>query len=164
MVKLVLELGGDPHLHNEQGQTAAMALAEDQPDISAFLCTLTGESLPESSSAAMSDRNSSNTRNPEEELASLDPVSRQAAMETNQRAGALLERVQAILMDADARGEDPEERIRAVVDEAVRGTMEAGRRMAEMEVDSTQVDTASAAAPLNGESGKRPRQNDEPSR
>ena len=153
MAQLLLELGADPHLHNQSNQTAAHALAEDHRDIAEHLAQLTGEQLPAVSASAdgqeTSAASSLSANPPPGELDSLDPASRQAAIETNQRAGALLERVQQILLEAEAAGEDPEERIRAVVDEAVRGTMEAGRRMAEQDVteagpDATQLQLESA--------------------
>merc|ERR1711939_721271 len=121
--KLVLELGGDPHLMNEAGQTAAQSLFEEHPEISEFLCTLTGGTLPASGSAddgdtsgnvgdassvsdaaaAMSIVDTINAQ-PPEDIDSLDPVSRQAAIETNRNtmeAGRQLAETQIATGGAD---------------------------------------------------------------
>merc|ERR1711939_1043417 len=174
--KLVLELGGDPHLMNEAGQTAAQSLFEEHPEISEFLCTLTGGTLPASGSAddgdtsgnvgdassvsdaaaAMSIVDTINAQ-PPEDIDSLDPVSRQAAIETNNRAGTLLSRVQAILIECDESGEDPEPRIRAVVDETVRNTMEAGRQLAETQEEGAAAAAAASASAAEDSPEKRQR-------
>lgn len=152
----MLELGADPHLMNDAGQTAAQSLLEEHPEISEFLCTLTGETLPTTTTTGPrnDDGNQGNTSTtgmdastamsivdtlnaqPPADIDSLDPLSRQAAIETNNRAGNLLARVQEILIECDESGEDPEPRIRAIVDETVRNTMEAGRQLAEMQVET----------------------------
>jgi len=184
MCKLVLELGGDPHLMNNAQQTAAQSLLEDHPEISEFLCTLTGETLPErqadadntsasidpdgsGSASATSATTASivqtvNAR-PPDDINALDPASRQAAIETNNRAGTLLERVQEILLECDRTGEDPEERIKEVVNETVRSTMEAGRQLAEMQVEQGQGQEQQGQESTDAED-KRPRIDEQPGR
>ena len=156
MLKLVIELGGDPKIRNKSGQTAAQFFhSEDNTELSQYLASVTGESLDDSQNTDENDDVDAEALHSKEDLDSLDPASRQAAVETNERAGALLERVQAILLDADSKGEDPEERIRAVVDEAVRNTMEAGRRLAETQI--TEVDAHTATEDKDGPDYKRSR-------
>ena len=156
MLKLVIELGGDPKIRNKSGQTAAQFFhSEDNTELSQYLASVTGESLDDTQKTAENDDVDAEALQSKEDLDSLDPASRQAAVETNERAGALLERVQAILLDADSKGEDPEERIRAVVDEAVRNTMEAGRRLAETQI--TEVDAHTATEDKDGPDSKRSR-------
>ena len=156
MLKLVIELGGDPKIRNKSGQTAAQFFhSEDNTELSQYLASVTGESLDDTQKTAENDDVDAEALQSKEDLDSLDPASRQAAVETNERAGALLERVQAILLDADSKGEDPEERIRAVVDEAVRNTMEAGRRLAETQI--TEVDAHTATEDKDGPDYKRSR-------
>lgn len=157
MLKLVIELGGDPKIRNKSGQTAAQFFhSEDNTELSQYLASVTGESLDDSQNTDENDDDAdAEALQSKEDLDSLDPASRQAAVETNERAGALLERVQAILLDADSKGEDPEERIRAVVDEAVRNTMEAGRRLAETQI--TEVDAHTATEDKDGPDYKRSR-------
>jgi hypothetical protein len=139
--KLVLELGGNPSLRNDAGQTAAVSLQEEQPEIAQFLATLTGETLPSlpeaSSSPNAADQLQAQYTNlqPPEDVENLDPTSRAAAIETNNRAGSLLARVQAILLECDESGEDPEPRIRMIVDETVRDTVRAGQEIAQMQVE-----------------------------
>jgi hypothetical protein len=186
MCKLVLELGGDPTLVDSDGLTPAKFLLEDHEDIARYLAELTGEELPAVASTssmpmdAEDEGNRSSTsgldmgtaqrilddRAREADLASLDPASRQAAIETNDRAGALLSQVQEILLQADQTGEDPEARIRAIVDQAVRGTMQAGRAMAEMQVEQEQQQdlTLEQAQQPDETSGKRQRTDDQPER
>lgn len=186
MCKLVLELGGDPTLVDNDGLTPAKYLLEDHEDIARYLAELTGEELPAVASTSSmpmdaeedDHANASNgldlgtaqrildDRAREADLAALDPASRQAAIETNNRAGALLSQVQEILLQADQTGEDPEARIRAVVDQAVRGTMRAGRAMAEMEVEQEQAQARDIQHANDQEetTGKRQRTNDQPER
>jgi hypothetical protein len=166
MCKLVLELGGDPTLIDKEGLSPArFLLDDDHEDIARYLASLTGEELPAVASTsevpmgADDDANADEQSHPQQQqqldmttaqrildsrtaeadLASLDPASRQAAIETNNRAGTLLSQVQEILLEAERTGEDPEQRIRAVVDQAVRGTMIAGRQMAEMQVSQQEM-------------------------
>jgi hypothetical protein len=186
MCKVVLELGGDPTLIDKEGLSPARFLLEDHEDIARYLAGLTGEELPAVASTssmpmdaedddAVSGTNGLDMgtaqrildeRSRVPDLASMDPASRQAAIETNNRAGALLSQVQEILLQADQTGEDPEARIRAVVDQAVRGTMQAGRAMAEMQVEQEQADEGGLEEPQQAdESGvKRQRTDDQPER
>lgn len=186
MCKLVLELGGDPTLVDNDGLTPAKFLLEDHEDIARYLAELTGEELPAVASTssmpmdAEDDENAGGTnsldlgtaqrilddRAREADLAALDPASRQAAIETNDRAGALLSQVQEILLQADQTGEDPEARIRAVVDQAVRGTMQAGRAVAEMQVEQEHAQEGDVQPTPNDDdaTGKRQRTNDQPER
>ena len=180
--KLVLELGGDPHLRNAEGQTAAQSLQEEHQEISEFLCTLTGESLGPtstpsvdhyqapalSSDTAQEQAQATNSAlanvEPPEEILGLDPISRAAAIETNHQAGALLARVQAILEETDRTGEDPEPRIRQVVDEAVNDTMNAGRQLGET-IDRGRQQQEAITAPVIEEAGeKKQRREEEPER
>lgn len=186
MCKLVLELGGDPTLVDNEGLSAAKFLLEDHEDIARYLAQLTGEELPAAASTsslpmdADDSEDMSNTSGLDmgtaqrildsnarmADLARLDPASREAAIETNQRAGDLLSQVQEILLEAERTGEDPEARIREVVDQAVRGTMQAGRAMAEMEVEQEQA-SERALTQIEGVdelAGKRQRTDDEPER
>ena len=176
MLKLALELGADPKHRNRAGHSPAQALQEEQPELSAHLCSLTGEELAPlpSGSDSGSDSNEEGAPStatatatatdasvaalaaqytnlsPPSEVAGLDPLSRQAAIETNNRAGNLLAQVQAILAETDASGEDPEPRIRALVDDAVWRTMRAGQAMgdqqAQAEADSTPATEATVSA------------------
>lgn len=187
MCKLVLELGGDPTLVDNEGLTPAKFLLEDHEDIARYLAQLTGEELPAAASTSSLPMDADNSedvsststgldlgtaqrildnQNRTPDLSGLDPASREAAIETNNRAGALLTQVQEILLEADRTGEDPEARIRAVVDAAVRGTMEAGRAMAEMEVEQEQAQERSNTARIDadGMSEKRQRTDDQPER
>ncbi|KAK9894446.1 ankyrin [Cystobasidium minutum MCA 4210] len=187
MCKLVLELGGDPTLVDNDGLSAAKFLLEDHEDIARYLAQLTGEELPAVASTSsipidaddshdMSDTSGLDMTTAQRildgnaarnaDLSNLDPASREAAIQTNQRAGNLLAQVQEILLEADRTGEDPEARIRAVVDEAVRGTMQAGRAMAEMEVEQEQAREHALTQNGDGEEivGKRQRTDDQPER
>lgn len=159
--KLVLELGGNPSLRNSEDQTAAQSLQEEQPEIAHFLATLTGETLPPvaeaSTSTETADRLQAQYTNlqPPEDVDSLDPASRAAAIETNNRAGTLLAQVQAILQECDESGEDPEPRIRLIVDDAVRSTMRAGQEIGQMQSDQQEQQTIEAAPPEAGEKRAR---------
>ncbi len=165
--KLVLELGGNPSLRNDAGETAAASLQEEQPEIAQFLATLTGESLPplpETSSSTADQLQAQYTNvQPPEDVDSLDPASRAAAIETNNRAGTLLAQVQAILQECDASGEDPEPRIRLIVDDAVRSTMRAGQEIAQMQVEQEEQQEQRAAASTDAttpESGEKRQRTD----
>ena len=190
MCKLVLELGGDPTLVDNEGLSAAKFLLEDHDDIARYLAQLTGEELPAAASTSSipidaddsqdmsADDTSgldmttaqqildSNSAARAADLSNLDPASREAAIETNQRAGNLLSQVQEILLEADRTGEDPEARIRAAVDQAVRGTIQAGRAMAEMEVEQEEAQerTITQGTTLDDTVGKRQRTVDQPER
>lgn len=188
MCRLVLELGGDPTLVDNDGLSAAKFLLEDHEDIARYLAQLTGEELPAAASTSSLPMDADDSQDMSStsgldmgtaqrildsnarmaDLANLDPASREAAIETNQRAGDLLSQVQEILLEADRTGEDPEERIRAAVDQAVRGTMQAGRAVAEMEVQQEQAsERAALEASTNGDDlagGKRQRTDDQPER
>lgn len=187
MCKLVLELGGDPTLVDQEGMTPARFLFEDHEDIARYLASLTGEELPAVASTSSipmdadgdvsaEDRRNSNPsdvislQNSLEsasrvaDLQSLDDASQRAAIETNNRAGTLLSQVQEILLEADRTGEDPEARIRAVVDQAVRGTMQAGRGIAEMQVEQEQTQQQQQDQSSPDATVKRQRRDDEPER
>lgn len=168
MLKLAVELGADPRHRNKAGHSPAQALQEEQPELSAHLCSITGEELAPLPSGSGSDSGSDSNEegapatatatdpsvaalaaqytnlSPPSEVAGLDPLSRQAAIETNNRAGNLLAQVQAILAETDASGEDPEPRIRALVDDAVWRTMRAGQAMGEQQADTTATAAATA--------------------
>ena len=182
MCKLVLELGGDPHLRNNEGQTAAQSLEEEHPEVSEFLSSLTGETLgPASATSDMQAPAVSLSSLPPpltqtemtpvafetaqlpEEVQELDPLSRAAAIETNNQAGALLARVQAILEETDRTGEDPDPRIREIVNEAVNSTMNAGRQLGETAASGQQPRTITGTA-LEEAGEKRQRRDDEPGR
>ena len=166
--KLVLELGGNPSLRNDAGETAAASLQEEQPEIAQFLATLTGETLPplpEASSSTADQLQAQYTNlQPPEDVDSLDPASRAAAIETNNRAGTLLAQVQAILQECDESGEDPEPRIRLIVDDAVRSTMRAGQEIAQMQVEQEEQQEQRTAAPADAtppESGEKRQRTDD---
>ncbi|KAM0750389.1 ankyrin [Meredithblackwellia eburnea MCA 4105] len=121
MARVLVELGADVRHTNLEGVTAAESLEEDQPHVSLYLRTLTGESTPAPSTA--SALSSASVPNPD-----LD-----------QPTDLLLSRVRTV-MEASERGElTPEEtdtRLREIVESAVEGQVAVGRGIGEaMETD-----------------------------
>ncbi|KAL8278220.1 hypothetical protein RQP46_009393 [Phenoliferia psychrophenolica] len=119
MARTVVELGGDQTLRNTDGLTAAEALQEEQPHISLYLRSLSGDLAPLNPSTLSTT------------LSSL-PEDPTTAPDLDAPTDALLQRVR-VIMEASERGElTPEEtddRLREVVESAVGQQVEVGREI-----------------------------------
>ncbi|KAK4705514.1 hypothetical protein P7C70_g685, partial [Phenoliferia sp. Uapishka_3] len=124
MARTVIELGGDVTWKNVEGITPAESLQEEQPHISLYLRSLSGELAPLPSSSTLS---------------SIVEDSDAPAPDLEEPADALLQRVR-VIMEASERGEftpeETDEKLREVVESAVQGQVEVGREIGEaMEED-----------------------------
>ncbi|BGP38341.1 hypothetical protein JCM10450v2_002289 [Rhodotorula kratochvilovae] len=154
MAKLVVELGGDARHTNEEGLTPAAALEEEYPHIALYLRTLTGEPSPSSSAALAAS-------------APSGAPSAQPQPNLDAPTDALMLSVRAIMERAE-RGElseqETDDALRAVVEQAVGGQLEAGRAIGEQMLESEAGDAAGTRArtadEMAGEQGSAKRSRD----
>lgn len=100
--------GADAAHKNGEGRTAAETLNDDSPDVAAYLRSVTGEAAP----APAEDQEMQDTP----QGVSSQAVDAFASQQTQE----LLARTQAIMEQAEKDGTNPDERLREVVERAVR--------------------------------------------
>ncbi|WVF72126.1 hypothetical protein IAT40_006938 [Kwoniella sp. CBS 6097] len=134
VARWLVEKGADLAHENEEGLTAAEALEEDHPEISQYLYSL----LPNSNRPANTDPNGNDDDEDEEindDSIQVDPTSSisELALDnfTSEQSSALMEEAQRIMEECARTGEDPDERLRVVVERAVGAGLAFGRGAAE---------------------------------
>ncbi|WVR05281.1 hypothetical protein IAU60_002293 [Kwoniella sp. DSM 27419] len=129
VAQFLVERGCDPTMENEEGMTAADSLEEDQPEITAWLQSLN----PQSASAG------ADVTGAEGEGEGAGQIS-QLALDnfTSEQSSALMVEAQRIMAECAETGEDPDERLRAVVEAAVAQGLAFGRE-AGQEAEGAQV-------------------------
>ncbi|KIR96866.1 ankyrin repeat-containing protein [Cryptococcus deuterogattii 2001/935-1] len=143
VAKFLIDNGADPKWKNEEGLTAAEQLEEEHPDVAAFLRSLTGEVAP-TRPEGMDD---------EREVADGDISNGQISQlaldnYTATQTAALLQEAQRIMEECARDGVEPDERLREVVERAVRDGLAFGREAGEDE----------APAPAEDDQQKRARE------
>lgn len=144
VAKFLIDNGADPKWKNQEGLTAAELLDEDHPDVAAFLRGLTGEVAPTRSEGMDDEREvvDGDISNGQISQLALDNY-------TSTQTVALLQEAQRIMEECARDGVEPDERLREVVERAVRDGLAFGREAAEDE---------EAPAPAGGDQQKRARE------
>lgn len=144
VAKFLIDNGADPKWKNREGLTAAELLDEDHPDVAAFLRGLTGEVAPTRSEGMDDEREvvDGDISNGQISQLALDNY-------TSTQTVALLQEAQRIMEECARDGVEPDERLREVVERAVRDGLAFGREAAEDE---------EAPAPAGGDQQKRARE------
>lgn len=144
VAKFLIDNGTDPKWKNQEGLTAAELLDEDHPDVAAFLRGLTGEVAPTRSEGMDDEREvvDGDISNGQISQLALDNY-------TSTQTVALLQEAQRIMEECARDGVEPDERLREVVERAVRDGLAFGREAAEDE---------EAPAPAGGDQQKRARE------
>ncbi|KAK8869828.1 hypothetical protein IAR55_000396 [Kwoniella newhampshirensis] len=129
VAQFLVENGAEAGWKNEEGLTAADALEEDHPEISTYLRSITNTSDP-ASSTTTDDQNQTDNEQGQGQISQL-------ALDnyTNEQTSNLLQEAQEILEQCTRDGTDPDERLREVVERAVKDGLAFGRNTAgEIEV------------------------------
>ncbi|WVQ98695.1 hypothetical protein IAU59_005826 [Kwoniella sp. CBS 9459] len=132
VARWLVEKGADPASINEEGLTAADALEDDHPEIAQYLRSLLPDSAPNSHGIdADADENDENDNSIQ-----VDPTHQisELALDnfTSEQSSALMEEAQRIMEECARTGEDPDERLREVVERAVGAGLAFGRGAAEV--------------------------------
>ncbi|OCF45446.1 ankyrin repeat-containing protein [Kwoniella heveanensis CBS 569] len=127
VARWLVEQGADPASVNEEGLTAADALEDDHPEIAQYLRSR----LPES---ARDDEGEAPPSSIDADLTANSSIS-QLALDnfTSSQSSALMEEAQRIMEECARTGEDPDERLREVVERAVGAGLAFGRGAVQQE-------------------------------
>ncbi|WVW83111.1 hypothetical protein I302_105129 [Kwoniella bestiolae CBS 10118] len=139
--RFLVEHGAEVGWTNEDGLTAADQLAEDHPEISSYLQSL----LPPDQQQALQGAEA------EQEIIGDSSIS-QLALEnfTSSQSEQLMAQAQRIMAECAERGEDPDEKLRELVEGVVKSGLDFARA-AQDQVEGAEVDG-------EGDGGKRVRE------
>ncbi|GHJ86045.1 hypothetical protein NliqN6_2447 [Naganishia liquefaciens] len=127
VAKWMIERGAKYDVRNNDGETVAEFLFEDNPDVAMYLQTLIQPLTSEAISAALAATNSAAT------AGTAQPSAYQTEALSSSIADDLISQTGEIMRDAEAQGYNPDERLRAVVSQALMDGWRRNRDQAAME-------------------------------
>ncbi|WWD15899.1 hypothetical protein CI109_100323 [Kwoniella shandongensis] len=138
VAQFLVQSGADAGWKNEEGMMASDSLEEDHPEISTYLRSLlpASESDPTSSDQPTTTNTTTTSDSADDDVGGEGQIS-QLALDnyTTAQTSYLLAEAQSILEQSALDGSDPDERLREVVERAVREGLQFGRNSAgEIEV------------------------------